>query len=53
MATLSADVAKVKAWLVKAWAYVQTEYKQLVAAALVGHYTGLVETIVTWVHKVI
>ena len=53
MATLSADVAKVKAWLVAAWAYVQAEYKQLVAAALVGHYTGVVETIVTWVHKVI
>jgi hypothetical protein len=53
MATLSADYAAVKAWVVAAWAYVQAEYKQLVAAALVGHYTGIVETIVTWVHKVI
>lgn len=53
MATLSADYAVVKAWVAKAVAYVQTEYKQLVAALLVGHYTGVVETIVTWVHKVI
>jgi hypothetical protein len=53
MATLSADVAAVKAWVAKAVAYVTAEYKQLAAAVLVGHYTGVVETIVTWVHKVI
>jgi hypothetical protein len=47
-AKIAADVAAAKAWVVKAWTYVQSEYKQLAVAVAVGHYTGVVESVVTW-----
>ena len=53
MATLQADLAAVKVWVAAEWAKVQTYYKQLIAAVAVGHYSGLVETVVAWVHKVL
>ena len=53
MATIQADLAALKVKLNAAVAYVEAHYKQLVAALAIGHYSNLVETVVSWVHKIL
>jgi hypothetical protein len=53
MATITADIAALKAKAEAVLAYVEVHYKQLSAALLIGHYSSIVETVVAWVHKVL
>jgi hypothetical protein len=53
LASLKADLAALEAKAVAVKTYLETHYKQLIAALAVGHYSSIVETVVAWVHKVL